>query len=206
VRIELRPGDMLYVPPFWLHHVMASSSSSDDNEDASSISLNAWSDSYEGSVNAMLGAHGMPAVLMARTAMDSEADAKGDLPLTARVKLLVAYVRMLISDVLDETPARFIKQHLLEQRYRALDAALGCDNVDLTKCPVEGDVDAEQLALLDEPLHAVKIIFNVLANVAPDTRHTLLLDFFERVIASVVGENVCSFIHCLADERAWRYT
>ena len=47
--VHQEPGEALYIPPFWAHHVEASPASSDGgNVDGPSISVNAFSPSHEG--------------------------------------------------------------------------------------------------------------------------------------------------------------
>lgn len=210
----------LFIPAYWWHQVEGLTSVS--------VAVNVWSPSRAGLVNGRLG-EAIPSQLMEKSTDPSK--------LREQVALLVEYVRRLVASIAKRTAsdkvstgskkAGFVREVLLERRYRPLYDKLHCsndldpgdpDNVsgfNAELCPVQG---VEEPLFVEEDLRPWLAAAEKELGAIPDLaspsksrrkwamaiRDTLLADFIERLAYHVVGmEHVCIFLRCLAHPASW---
>jgi ribosomal protein L16 Arg81 hydroxylase len=111
----LEPGDVLYLPPYWLHHVTALDLS---------ISVNVWSDSEEQVIyNKQITKEPLP--------LDAEWDT------AKRIQLVRHFLYQLVDSVLGENKAHeFLHETVYESRYKTFlsTAFANPSSIDLSSC------------------------------------------------------------------------
>eukprot|EP00479_Gromia_sphaerica_P000784 TRINITY_DN10941_c0_g1_i1.p1 TRINITY_DN10941_c0_g1~~TRINITY_DN10941_c0_g1_i1.p1 ORF type:complete len:163 (+),score=17.16 TRINITY_DN10941_c0_g1_i1:290-778(+) len=132
---------MLYLPPFWFHHVKALSLS---------LSANVWSDSIEDFAFQQMFLHDYPRHLTDKTLSGSQ-----------RVACLAKYFRKLLSLIIHSAITTDFISSIL-QRYNAFSEVFGCDAKSfnpVTECPQVIEVPADKKdAILSEITKHVSLL------------------------------------------------
>ena len=138
---HLRPGDVLYLPPLWLHRVTAGAELS--------VSVNRFQDSRENAGARALVRAGLPPAL--------RKPRKDDLPFPSRVALLALWLRLLLHRACGGAPsattadaadaaATVLRPHL-ESRFGLLHERIGCASWAPSLCPPRAELPP---SLVDE--------------------------------------------------------
>jgi len=188
---ELRPGDLLYLPPMWFHHVIARSFS---------LSVNVWSNAYEGDIVDLLNNHSYPKHL--QPTVDNTVD-DNYRPI---IKMLVYYIRSLVRSALelpdDSSANKFILKSLIENRYKPFQTDFSCsqEQFDIRKCPQAGFLTPEQEGSVASYIEKGVALFGELRAVQPQAIEIVLLDYLERLgFLGVSVSHACSFLRCVAE-------
>ena len=211
---HLRPGDVLYLPPLWLHRVTAGAELS--------VSVNRFQDSRENAGARALVRAGLPPAL--------RKPRKDDLPFPSRVALLALWLRFLLhracggapsataADAAAAAAATVLHPHL-ESRFGLLHERIGCASWAPSLCPPRAELSPSLVdearahaeaaaAALDEWLPAGRCGARreddscaADAAAADDAarRELLLQQHAELTGRAVVGvPQLCGFLRCLA--------
>jgi hypoxia-inducible factor 1-alpha inhibitor (HIF hydroxylase) len=172
----LSPGEVLYLPPYWLHRVEAV---------GTSISVNVWSSSLEGAFSRFVHSHKLPAIT----------DECGPSQ-ACRLRVLAYYVRRLV-ERLRSTPAEPLQflRRVADGRYHSMQEYFACSPGDQwtgDKCPRAGPTQRE-VAAVDASVRAVVgRSRGEFGAVQAGIRDSVVADYVERCVAFVVGvENSC---------------
>eukprot|EP00053_Salpingoeca_punica_P009790 m.88140 g.88140 ORF g.88140 m.88140 type:complete len:406 (-) comp15167_c0_seq1:63-1280(-) len=181
---DLGPGDVLYLPPLWFHHVTAVGSEA-------SVSISVWSP-YLAAEIAVKIAEKVP--LPIRKSWSS----------ALAVAALRTYLESLVAalDELSMNVADFVSWTLLENRYKFVGGPVNYEAMPGVYCWDEAQfnqllVEAEELVRTQLTL-AVDYFRGVLRLGGPDRLPLFLADYFEVTVNSVVGPtNVRQFLRDL---------
>lgn len=214
--VDLKPGDLLYIPPFWWHRVQSTTLS---------IGINVWTAALESSMASTLNDLGLPKLVSKRT---------GKISIAATAFFIRGLVETLQkSNILNwsqvsartkentpaTTPLRFISS-IIESRYIDLGlsqriAAFDCQHWDEKRCPKTHAFEASEISGIK--IYGDKIINYALSTVSKIKKHdknglhihgiigTIIGDYIERVATYAVGPNrACSFLRCVGYEGGWK--
>lgn len=181
----LNAGEILYLPPYWLHRVEAV---------GTSISVNVWSSSLEGAFNRFIHSHKLP---MVTDECDSQA---------CRLRVLAQYVRQLVSQLSSTEPLQFLRRiadgryYTFQEYFECLPGRQWTDE----RCPRAGPTPTE-VAAVDASVRAVvRGAHDRFGGIPASVRDTVVADYVERCVAFVVGvESSCRLIRCLSTPHAW---
>jgi len=200
---DLYPGDVLYLPPYFMHRVSAFKCGGDEF----SISINTWSDSIGGGIVSTLNTFAnIPTFLedLAKTKSHSQ-----------RVTALTSYVTKLIGKVGSDSVRDFVRTKIVKERYMRqskLSKALGCKNWKVSMCPqsaarfdtllpyeAEADPSYDLPGDIEKHVNAAVEILKTGEIYGQDVIDIMLADHIERVVNFVVSiPHACSYLRCLA--------
>ena len=134
--------DVLYLPPFWFHHVTSL--------DTLSVSANVWSLSNEIESYETLLTLGLPDafgdVSKLSWTVSTSSSSCTDTFSTHKTAALISFVRSLVSKMLDEDDERswksIIRNLLVKQRYEPLRNQLNCNSCSAEFCPRDEDIQS----------------------------------------------------------------
>jgi len=184
---KLRPGEILYIPPFWWHRAIATTFSA---------SLTVWTDSSEG--GRLEEAH--------KLGLPSSLQTSGPDAAPARAASAQRFLGALLSAAVGEEAVGYA-QRIIESRYEPLGGEIGC-TVPVEGCVAAGEGGAaaattEELKLAAQIASAL-MPMPVISVVAEEQQkdphaaavgHVLVQDYVETLLGYAVGEgNVCNFL------------
>jgi len=174
---DLKPGEMLLLPPFMFHRVSVIPCPADAGGSAFSFSLNTWWDSK------------------GKMIFDEYASVE-QIP-SMPIASLAAVLRTLISGLIAGTEPGVFARNLVEQRYMTrpeLGKAMGCSDVEFNRCPsmASSSIDDQALSWARQVVDAFSALPSGVAKI-------LLSDLIERIVALAVSlPNSCPFLLCFA--------
>ena len=196
--IELQPGELLYIPPFWFHRVIAPT-------DRAAISVNVWSESQEGELRGLVDVP--PPSALFEEATDE----------LQRRMLLVYLVWALLRAVLslDERQAQdFLRDALVQERLRPHFELLRCSDSFVTWdvcAAVTGGARLPPEQTMAAQAHAAHVarVFGALEQQQQAVHEIVLLNMIESLATDVLGDGAaedgsrgvgsCVFFRCMAE-------
>lgn len=190
--IDLEPGDILYIPPHWLHRVLPLPS-----DDDLSISVNGWTASTEAVFADFLRKLPLPPWLHLQD--------------TAVPQRLATLYHLCVSTLLDTlVPAisdrkKFLEQ-LLKQRYNGKIASM----LSCSSCPsglaTESSQSVEGIGTNDQVLRSKKALAfamekaSTVSQIKSEALRILAADYVEVLMHHAFGyPQACTYLHCLIE-------
>lgn len=222
--VDLGPGDLLYIPPFWWHRVETLEAS---------IGINTWSAALETRMSTSLNDLNLPSILVQAKGKDKAAAASlflrfimerlrekcdGDsFPIhwndfMAGVESGEKSRRSIFDFINSIVESRYVKMGLIER----ISGFKSCQFWDHGRCPKQHMFNAVELRTIRD--HSNMIVDHVLLALSQILRkgdaggvHSkgivgpILGDYIERVATFTVGpERVCPFLRCVGHPLGWR--
>ena len=217
--VDLKPGELLYIPPFWWHRVVSSTLS---------MSINVWTAAMESTMASTLNDLGLPKLVSKRSGKESVAatafflrglvEALKKTPILDWDKITAPLKRHTHSRG-TMTPLRFISS-IIESRFVNMGlaeriSAFECQVWEANRCPKTHAFEASDIAGIN--IYGEKIISHVLSSLTKILKKdrgglhvhgligTVVGDYVERVGTFAVGPNrMCSFLRCVGHESGWK--
>eukprot|EP00939_MAST-03C_sp_MAST-3C-sp1_P005398 g5398.t1 len=132
----LYPGEMLYIPPYWLHHV--------DYANDLGISINVWSQAEER--NIIGAAWQLVESLLECDNKCSDSSSERPLPLWALPKFVCFLVNSALRNGNDDNASRLFLKEIVASRYASLGVQLlNCTSLDISSIRIQCDALAPEL-------------------------------------------------------------
>lgn len=219
--IDLKPGDVLYVPPYWAHRVTSLTSS---------VSINTWSPGEELHVGSLLNSIGLPKGLegILNTSLVVEEDRKNRKHASGVAAVFVREVLVHTLDLLSTvdgkkkkkqtqksykiyntkfqptTSALKLIQTLFKARYSPIGHLWqGCLHFEPNRCPRTVNLSESERMDTAKKVHQIVQSFQPLVGVpyGIDVAEMILKDYVERLATFVAGvEGSCMYLRCIGEQ------
>jgi len=225
--IDLKPGDVLYVPPYWAHRVTSLTSS---------VSINTWSPGEELHVGSLLNSIGLPKGLegILNTSLVVEEDRKNRKHASGVAAVFVREVLVHTLDLLStvdrhkknkkkkQTPKSYniyntkfqptnlalkLVQTLFKARYSPIGHLWqGCLHFEPNRCPRTVNLSESERMDTTKKVHQIVQSFQPLVGVpyGIDVAEMILKDYVERLATFVAGvEGSCMYLRCIGEQHSF---